>query len=251
MVILLRKIHLVFYFVAVFFYFILGYPFLLFYSRNVEKHYDKIVFLRKWISVLSMYTAGFRVHVHYDKPFKWDDGPYVICPNHTSILDISILNFICPLPFSYIGKIELLRNPVTGIFFRTIDIPVNRDSKTSSFRAFRKGKEVLAKGKSLVIFPEGKIADKYPPRLHPFKTGPFRIATDNEISVVPIVIQNVWRLLWDSGQNHGSKPGTIRVRVLQPISTKKKEIAKYGHTLEEEVYNRMLKVWKKTFLDKR
>jgi hypothetical protein len=36
------------------------------------------------------------------------------------------------------GKQELEDGLVTGLFFRTVDIAVNRESKMSSFRAFKK-----------------------------------------------------------------------------------------------------------------
>ena len=52
------------------------------------------------------------------------------------------------------GKHELLENPLLGIFFRTIDIPVNRDSKISSYKAFKQTGERLEQGMSVVIFPK-------------------------------------------------------------------------------------------------
>lgn len=140
------------------------------------------------------------------------------------------------------GKEELLSNPVTRIFFKTIDIPVKRDSKISSFKAYKKAEALLKKNYSVVIFPEGKIDDRYPPVLHPFKSGAFRMATENKIPILPIVIQDAWKILWDDGKRFGSKPGTIHVRILAPI-----EINEYlvndNSTLENIVYNRMKSVW--------
>ena len=140
------------------------------------------------------------------------------------------------------GKKKLLSNPVTRIFFKTIDIPVKRDSKISSFKAYKKAEALLKKNYSVVIFPEGKIDDGYPPVLHPFKSGAFRMATENKIPILPIVIQDAWKILWDDGKRFGSKPGTIHVRILAPIEINE-YLANDNSTLENTVYNRMKSVW--------
>lgn len=121
--------------------------------------------------------------------------------------------------FHFMGKDELLNNPILGIFFRTIDIAVNRDSKISAFKAFKKAGENLEKGMSLVIFPEGKIDDHYPPKLGDFKNGPFRLAIDKNIPLVPVSITDVWKINWDDGAKYGSKPGICDIYVHKPINT--------------------------------
>lgn len=117
------------------------------------------------------------------------------------------------------GKHELENGLVTGLFFRTVDIPVNRDSKMSSFRAFKKASEKLQEGVSLIIFPEGGISDHYPPQLCPFKNGPFRLAIELKIPVIPVSSANTWQILWDTGIKHGSRPGISKFKVHKPIET--------------------------------
>ena len=117
------------------------------------------------------------------------------------------------------GKEELLDNLVLGYFFRTIDITVNRESKMSSFRAFKQAADKLIQGISVVIFPEGKIPDDYPPRLHEFKNGPFRLAIELKIPIIPVTSLNTWQILWDSGMEYGSKPGICNIFVHKPVET--------------------------------
>lgn len=241
MVRILRKLHRYAYLTSVLFFFSLGYPLLLFYARNPQKNYNRIATLRRWISLAGMFVVGIRVKIDYETPLDWSKN-YVFCPNHTSILDITVLTFLCKAPFSFMGKIELLDNPITSIFFKTIDIPVKRDSKISSFKAYKRALEVLADNKSLVIFPEGKIDDNYPPTLHPFKSGPFRLATENNIPIVPVVIQDAWNILWDDGKHYGSKPGVIHVQVLSPISTAAYE-KENTDSLDLIVYQKMKDTW--------
>ncbi len=233
--------HRFFYFAAVLFFYILSYPILYFLAKNPEKHYNSIVWFRKWISVTSLYLVGIRIKVHYEEPVDWSQN-YIICPNHTSILDITALTYLCPRPFSFIGKIELMDNPVTRIFFRTIDIPVKRESKISSFKAYKRATELLQQGKSVVIFPEGKIDDGYPPVLHPFKAGAFKMAVENNIPILPVVIHNAWKIMFDDGSKHGSRPGVIEITVLKPVQTDPK-LHESDKSFEQEVYEKMNKVW--------
>lgn len=135
------------------------------------------------------------------------------------------------------GKAELESNPVLGIFFKTIDIAVNRESKISAFRAFKKAGDNLASGMSLLIFPEGGIQDEhYPPRLMPFKNGPFRLAIEKQVPVVPISIINAWKFSWDDGSVYGSRPGICDIYVHKPIFTDQLEI-KQDDQLNLDVFN--------------
>lgn len=241
MISLLKKAHVAWYYFVVLFYFILAYPILFFLVREPKRHYTQIVFFRKWISVLACRSVGIRFAVKYEQAIDWTK-PYIICPNHTSVLDITIVNDIIPQSFSFMGKIELLQNPVTKIFFNSVDITVDRNSKMSAFRAFKRADQLIKEGKSVVIFPEGKIDDEYPPELHEFKSGPFRIALENQTPIIPVVIQDAWTILWDSGWKFGSRPGLIHISVLKPIDTDLLTAADLPH-LQATVYDRMKKHW--------
>lgn len=117
------------------------------------------------------------------------------------------------------GKDELLDGFVTGLYFRTVDIPVNRESKMSSFRAFKKAGDRLQGGQTMVIFPEGTIPSTYPPQLADFKNGPFRLAIELKIPIIPITSPDTWKVLWDDGLEHGSRPGICHIFVHKPIET--------------------------------
>ncbi|MFD2537228.1 lysophospholipid acyltransferase family protein [Sphingobacterium chuzhouense] len=238
---ILRRIHLYAYFTSVLFFFSLGYPLLFYYARNPKKHYRKLVSFRRWISLAGIYAVGIRIRVEYETPIDWSQN-YVLCANHTSFLDITILNYLCKSPFSFMGKIELLKNPVTRIFFQTIDIPVKRDSKISAFKAYKRALELLQEGKSLAIFPEGRIEHDYPPLLHRFKSGAFRMAYANQTPILPIVIQDAWQILWDDGKTYGAKPGVIHVKVLAPIIPNADGGEAFS-SLEAEVYHKMKEAW--------
>lgn len=136
------------------------------------------------------------------------------------------------------GKEELMKNPLLGIFFSTIDIAVSRSSKISSFRAFKKAADNLESGMSLIIFPEGKIDDVYPPILQDFKSGPFRLAIEKNIPIVPVSITNVWKVMWDDGSKYGTRPGIVDIYVHEPILTSILAVEN-DEVLKNEVYNKI------------
>jgi len=72
---------------------------------------------------------------------------------------------------------------------------------------------------TMIIFPEGKIAAIYPPQLQEFKIGPFRLAIEQQVPVVPVTSSNTWKLLWDDGLQYGSRPGICDIYIHKPIET--------------------------------
>lgn len=170
-------------------------------------------------SRLSSMLTGISYNFVFEDQLQ-QDQTYIFCANHTSNLDIMIMCILAKKNFHFMGKDELLNHPILKLFFRTIDIPVNRDSKVSAFRAFKKAGENLRGGMSLVIFPEGRIDDQhYPPQMVEFKNGPFRLAIDNKIPIVPVSITNAWKILCDDGRKLGSRPGSCDIYIHKPIFT--------------------------------
>lgn len=147
-------------------------------------------------------------------------GPYVIVANHASYLDIILMYHILPKnKFLFIGKSELLRWPIINIFFKKVDIAVNRDSRSSGMQSILRAREELKNGWSIVIFPEGGIPVNTP-ILNPFKNGAFKLAIDSEIPILPITILDNWRLFnVDPILTGLARPGLARVIVHKPVST--------------------------------
>jgi 1-acyl-sn-glycerol-3-phosphate acyltransferase len=182
--------------------------------------------------------AGIRLKFKFET-FIDPKQHYIFCANHTSNLDIMILCILAHGRFHFMGKDELRSNPILKIFFNTIDIAVNRESKMSAFRAFKRAGDNLAQGMSLLIFPEGGIQHIiYPPKLMEFKNGPFRLAIEKKVPILPISIINAWDLIWDDGSKFGSRPGTCDIYVHKPIFTDNYDI-KQDELLKLEVFNQI------------
>lgn len=216
MIKLLRKIHFFYFTFWIVFLFFLFWP-LYYWGTRKPSRYLILNRMRAIHAFLSTSLAGVFFNFKFEKPLQ--NQTYVFCANHTSNLDIVLFCLLANGRFHFMGKEELMKNPVLGLFFKTIDVAVSRESKISAFRAFKKAGENLDKGMSLIIFPEGKIDDEYPPILNEFKNGPFRLAIEHKIPIVPVSIQNIWKIMWDSGFKYGTRPGIGNIYVHEPIST--------------------------------
>ena len=217
MILFFKRLHNYYYtFIAVLT-LVVFYPILYFFSLKPSR-YPNLNRTRRICSYVGSALAGIFFNIKYEEPVDWS-RTYIVCPNHTSNLDILSMSIAVKSDCSFIGKAELAGNPLFGIFLNSIDIPVNRDSKISSYRAFKKAEENLKKGITLIVFPEGKIGDEYPPILHDFKNGPFRLAIELKIPILPVTSLTTWHISWDSGFKLGSRPGICDIFVHKPIET--------------------------------
>jgi 1-acyl-sn-glycerol-3-phosphate acyltransferase len=219
------------------FFFFLLYPGLYYFSRKSSRYWG-MVMLRRWWGRLSTGFGGVFFNFEFEEPIDWGKT-YMICPYHSSNLDTAMISILVKNNrFCIMGKEELTRNLLTGIFFRTVDLPVDRSSKIASFRAFKAAGERLKNGISMVMFPEGGILDDYPPRLQEFKNGPFRLAIEQQVPVLAVTSLNTWKTLWDDGLKYGSRPGICRVYIHKPVETKGLTVDD-ADRVRDEVFNLM------------
>jgi len=159
----------------------------------------------------------------------------VYCPNHMSYLDIVTTGTYLPGFNFFMGKMELTQVPLFNIWFKSLDIPVKRESIKNAHGAFLQASNQMDKlGANLIIFPEGRIPDDTPKIKFPFKPGAFRIAIEKQIPIVPVtLIDNLNR--FDSNTFTGS-PGIMRMLVHAPIETKGLSIDDVPQ-LQQKVYD--------------
>ena len=78
---------------------------------------------RRWAGFLQW---GVGVPLRVERKHDLPPAPYVICSNHSSYLDIIQMYNVVPQYFLFIGKYELLKWPLFNIFFKGMNIAVNR-----------------------------------------------------------------------------------------------------------------------------
>src|SRR5690606_37842647 len=114
-----RQLHRRLYLASAFFVFFLFYPVLYFLGKNKARNYYPLVRTRKMLASVSAAMAGFRFKTVQEGQVDWSRN-YIVMANHSSILDITAVIKACPIPLSFMGKVELLDNPVTGFFFKRV-----------------------------------------------------------------------------------------------------------------------------------
>jgi 1-acyl-sn-glycerol-3-phosphate acyltransferase len=138
----------------------------------------------------------------------------MVC-NHQSWLDITTIMLEVRYP-AFLAKKEIERWPFFGGAMRVVDcVFVDRNDRRSRQNVALEIRQKLARGVDFCIFPEGTRS--LDGSLGEFAGGAFRIATDAEALITPVVIDESWWILNKKG--FFLYPGTIRVRVLPPIDT--------------------------------
>ncbi len=169
-----------------------------------------------WTAFGGIRLAGVRVVTegleHID-PAK----TYVYMSNHVSNLDPPIIIPLIPRRTSVMAKKELFRYPVFGKVMRLGSlVPVDRGNREAGIAAVREASAVLRDHISMTIFVEGKRS--WDGKLLPFKKGPFYLAMECDVPVVPVTIVGTHYAM-PKGR-FSIKPGTVKVIFHTPIEQK-------------------------------
>jgi 1-acyl-sn-glycerol-3-phosphate acyltransferase len=173
--------------------------------------------MRMWAKWLC-YAAGIIPSITIKEKIP-KQGTYIFVSNHTSYLDIPLAVACLPHYFIFVAKQELDKLPLFRIFFKQMNILVNRKSAVDSHRAYQQAAQKLDTGQSVYIFPEATISSSG--KLIPFKNGAFKLAIDKQIPIVPITYLDNWKILQNGGLlTANGRPGMARVIIHSPIVTK-------------------------------
>lgn len=208
---------------AYWYFFIFSLIFLIFYPAfaillSREKWYPYANRLRVIWGKLLFFFTGIVLRLRFEHQLDRNQ-PYIFCANHFSYLDIPVSALTVQRNWRFMAKVELSAIPILNIFFGTLDIAVDRENNRESFKAMKEASDSLDKGYNIVVYPEGTISSR-PPKLVRFKNGPFRMAIEKQIPIVPLTMFDNWRLLFVDGWKMYGRPGVARVVVHAPIETK-------------------------------
>lgn len=139
-----------------------------------------------WAASTGARLAGARVRVFGLDRFD-NAGTYIYMCNHVSNLDPPLVVPNIPKRSAVLVKRELFRIPLLGKAMRMASfVPVDRSNREAAIARIQRAREVMQSGVNIAVFPEGtRSADG---KLLPFKKGPFHMAMESGIPVVPMTI---------------------------------------------------------------
>ena len=142
---------------------------------------------------------------------------YIFMSNHASNLDPPIQIPMIPGRTSVMVKKELFKTPILGRAMRLGSlVPVDRGNRDAGIEAVRVAKEVVQQGISMMIYVEGHRSPDG--KLLPFKKGPFYLAMECGVPVVPVTIVGTHDDM-PKGK-FAIKPGAVKVVFHTPIEPK-------------------------------
>jgi 1-acyl-sn-glycerol-3-phosphate acyltransferase len=143
------------------------------------------------------------------------DQPCVFVANHQSNADIWAVVPALPLDTKFVAKASLFRWPFLGRAMRRAGfVAIDRSQRRSAIESLRAAATVITGGCPVILFPEGTRSRSG--ELRPFKKGPFHLALQAAVPLVPVMIDGSWEILRPGEWR--ARPGTIRVRFLTPVS---------------------------------
>jgi len=142
---------------------------------------------------------------------------YLVMSNHRSHLDGPLLIVSTPFTFSFVIKQSLGEIPLWGWAVRSAGyVPVVREDKQVAKKEILNAADLLNKGESMLVFPEGTRApgDEF----LPFKKGGIVLAIKTGVPILPVAVSGTGHII--PKKSLKVTPGHAIIRYGEPIPTK-------------------------------
>ena len=175
--------------------------------------------MRYFWSPLSLFFLG----IGYRIKKEADLSEYPVCifyANHTSWIDIALVNRVIHRNLHFIAKEELRKKPFVGGAISGMDMVfVDRTNRSKAIKSLELAAKKINEGRNIIAFPEGtRSRDGI---LKPFKKGLFHLAIQSGIPMVPVVICGAFELV---PPGFKMRNGNVDIVIGDPIITKDLEI---------------------------
>ena len=139
---------------------------------------------------------------------------YIFMSNHISNLDPPITLPLIPRRSSVMVKKGLFKVPILRqIMLIGSLVPVDRGNRDAGITAVRDAVKAIEQGLNMTIYVEGHRS--FDGRLLPFKKGPFYLARECNVPVVPITISGTEAVMPKA--RFAIRPGMVTVQFHDPI----------------------------------
>ncbi|MBK6683937.1 MAG: 1-acyl-sn-glycerol-3-phosphate acyltransferase [Deltaproteobacteria bacterium] len=176
-----------------------------------------VSFVATWWAKSVNKVCGVDVEIE-PPPVPLDAPAYVVMANHSSHFDVLALYATMPRAGEVrpVAKRELGYIPVFGwVLAAGAAIMIDRGDKEKALRSIERAGATIRAGASVLMFPEGTRTPTG--ELGPLKKGPFHLALEAQVPVLPVGIVGTRQVLKPGDWR--IHPGKVRVRVGTPIPT--------------------------------
>jgi 1-acyl-sn-glycerol-3-phosphate acyltransferase len=144
------------------------------------------------------------------------DKPYIFAMNHQSLYDIVVAFAGIPINIRFIAKKSLRMIPFLGWYMSvTRMVFLDRKNREEAVRSLDEACAKVRGGISLLVYPEGTRS--LDGRLLPFKKGPFVMAIQAGVPIVPVAVAGCQNILErDSLVLRGAR---VDLKLGEPIPT--------------------------------
>lgn len=175
--------------------------------------------MRYFWSPLSLLILGIR----YRLIKNTDLSQYPTCifyVNHTSWIDIALVNRVIPRDLHFIAKEELRNKPFVGGAISGMDMVfVDRSNHAKAIKSLELAAIKVKEGRNIIAFPEGTRSKDG--ELKAFKKGLFHLAIQSGVPLVPVAISGAFELV---PKGFKMRPGVVDIAIGDPIITKNMKI---------------------------
>lgn len=146
-----------------------------------------------------------------------EGGPYLVCANHQSLLDVLVLMALGG-DYKWVSGARFFQIPLFAQYMRAAGyVEVDIKNPFAAGAILTECGKWIDEGVSVGMFPEGTRSRTG--NLGHFKPGAFRVAVEKNVAVLPVTIDGTRQVLPRHGWTYlGDSPfKTLRIHVGQPI----------------------------------
>jgi 1-acyl-sn-glycerol-3-phosphate acyltransferase len=148
------------------------------------------------------------------KEYMNTPGAKMYAANHTSLFDVLPLMLGLGVPYRFVAKMEVQGMPFIGTFLRKMGhLSFDRTDATSRLHQAEEMEQILRRGESVFVFPEGTFAPE--DGVRPFQLGAFKAAASANVPIVPVSLAGTRRFLRDG--TILPRPTSVTITLSPPI----------------------------------